>query len=84
MFREEDTLLAGAKNGNAPTIVSSKLIVSFLLLSVAIDNSISIPNIVIEIEFSIHVSSMPLASKQAYLLQQQQQRMKEKTNTVIS
>lgn len=68
MFREEDTLLAGAKNGNAPTIVSSKLIVSFLLLSVAIDNSISIPNIVIEIEFSIHVSSMPLASKQASIL----------------
>lgn len=27
MFREEDTLLAGAKNGNAPTIVSSKSIV---------------------------------------------------------
>lgn len=31
MFREEDTLLAGAKNGNAPTIVSSKLIVSFFV-----------------------------------------------------
>lgn len=26
MFREEDTLLAGSKNGNAPTIVSSKLL----------------------------------------------------------
>lgn len=39
MFREEETLLAGAKNGNAPTIVSSKcaavMLFDVILLSIS-------------------------------------------------